>query len=104
MRTFINDSLEEASRIVTEETAGRDAFVNGPAGPAFRQDLITLLQNLQTVFNQLALIADPGAAQISFNDQIQLIQTIPLQVLVPFHRAMQEIPLFSSLPTPGCRW
>ncbi len=99
VRTFITDGLQEASRVVTEETDGRDAFVNGPEGPAFRQDLLTLLQNLQTIFNQLTLIADPGAPQISFNDEIQLIQTIPLQVLFPLHRAMQPMsPLFSNLP------
>lgn len=99
MRTFISDALAEATRVVNEELAGRDTFVNGPAGPAFRQQLVGLLQNLETIFNGLLSTTGPATPSVSFADEIQLLQSLPLQVLYPLYRALQPLdPLLQGLP------
>jgi hypothetical protein len=51
---------------------------------------------MQTIFNQVSLIADPNATPISFSDEIQLINQIDCRVLYPLYRAMNATNAFGE--------
>lgn len=87
MRQIINDSVSDIQGQIAEELDGRDDFVNGPQGEQFRQDLVTLLERLEALFNALAQVADPGGPPpVSFEHEIQVVQALPLRALYPLYR------------------
>lgn len=87
VRDIVTEAIEDAERLVAEELAGRDEFINGPECAAFRQDLVTLLQRLENLLNALQAIANPlGTPDVSFQDEIQLIQSLPCRALFPLYR------------------
>ncbi|MCK6482858.1 MAG: hypothetical protein HUU22_05110 [Phycisphaerae bacterium] len=87
VRDVITEAIEDAERLVAEELAGRDEFINGPECAEFRQDLVTLLQRLENLLNALQSIANPlGTPDVSFQDEIQLIQGLPCRALFPLYR------------------
>ncbi len=96
MRSFIHDWVNEATRIIDEQTEGRDAWINGSGCGNFRTDIIAMLQNMQTIFNQLNLIADPIATPISFDDEIQLVNRLDCKVLYSLYLVMNATNAFGA--------
>jgi len=96
VRDVILESVNDVSLLVDEELAGRDAFVNGPECPAFRQDLIALVQGLEDLLGELAVIGNPLApTAISLQDEVALIGSLECRVLYPLYRVLSVTDLLS---------
>lgn len=92
MRQVIAEAVQDATTIIQEELAGRDAFINGSECPAFRQKLVALLQRLEALMNALAVLASPNAPlSVSFQTEIQIVQAAPCRALFPLYRVLTAI-------------
>jgi hypothetical protein len=100
LQTMIDEAAAEARVILAEEKEGRDAFLPGgecaAACTAFRNDLIELLTNLESlsksVIDSTGLNADPDLTKL-----IESIRVAPGKVLFPLYRVTQAL-LASNLP------
>ena len=100
LQVMIAEAAAEARLILAEEKEGRDAFL--PSGEcaaactAFRNDLIALLTNLETlsksVIESTGLSADPDLSKL-----IESVRVAPGKVLFPLYRVTQAL-LASDLP------
>jgi hypothetical protein len=97
VRDVILESVSDLSDLIDEELAGRDAFISGPECPAFRQDLVGLVQGLEDILSELAIIADPNCPlPVSFQDEIALLNSAPCRVLFPLYRTLSVTGLLSQ--------
>lgn len=100
LRTMMDEAAEEARLILAEESAGRDTFLPGggcaATCTAFRNDLIELLTNLETlsksVVESTRLTADPDLSKL-----IESVRVAPGRVLYPLYRVTSAL-LASNLP------
>jgi len=100
LRTMMDEASDEARRILAEEGEGRDAFLPGgqcaTTCTAFRNDLIELLTNLETLSKALVdsagMTADPDLSKL-----IKSVSAAPGRVLYPLYRVTQAL-LASDLP------
>jgi hypothetical protein len=100
LQTMMDEAADDARQIIAEESAGRDLFLPGgqcaATCTAFRNDLIDLLTNLETlsrsVVGSTGLQADPDMSKF-----IASVQAAPGRVLYPLYRVTQAL-LASDLP------
>ena len=87
LRDLIDESVDDIQAVVDRELEGRDAFINDGTGARFKDDLVTLLEEVGALFDTLAGIV-PGGPQASFDDEIEFLRDaqVPVRVLWPLYR------------------
>ncbi|MBK8913175.1 MAG: hypothetical protein IPM64_01005 [Phycisphaerales bacterium] len=98
----IEEAVEDLEREIADERAGRDAFVNGTAGETFREQLVGLLLNSESLLNGLNSISGMQAAQINLQQEAGLISALPVRSLYPVYRTTSAqspamLPQFNAL-------
>lgn len=88
VRDFVDEAVADLEQDVADELAGRDEFVNGGGAPAFRQELLVLLERLETLVNALNLACGGPEAGVDFTREMMIINAAPDRLLYPSYRAM----------------
>jgi len=91
VRDVIAEGVDEAKAMIDEELEGRDAFVNGGEGETFRTNLITLLEEFETLFNMLATVDPDATPKVSFESEVGIIDKAPLAILWPLYRVLSTV-------------
>ncbi|KAB2944458.1 MAG: hypothetical protein KJ057_02715 [Phycisphaerae bacterium] len=93
MRSAIRNGAEDLQRQLVEEREGLDAFTAGPDGCStgecvpFRERLIDMLEQIETVFNAVLVISDAEDFQIDLHRERELIRQLPGRLLFPLYRS-----------------
>ncbi len=96
VRDVIAEGIDEAKAMIDKELEGRDAFVNGGEGETFRTDLITLLEEFETLFNSLAAIDPDASPRVSFESEIDIIDGVPVAALWPLYRVLSTVDVLNA--------
>lgn len=88
VQAAIDEAIEDLQQDVADELDGRDAFVQGGSGEAFRQQLIALLENSEALLNALNTAAGMPEARADFGREAALINAVPVRLLYPLYRAL----------------
>ncbi len=91
IQTRINEAIEDFERVLGQQLEGRSDFIaDGGCSLAecepFRQDLISLFQNLETLLNASFEIAGMDGISVDFQRLINVIQGLPGRALYPLYR------------------
>ncbi len=102
IRDMISEAVEDVQRLVAEEIDGRDEFL-GQSGCStelcepFRQDMVTLLDNIQSITNCLFVITELDQVNIDLTREIGIVQDLPGRALFPLYRVLsKESNMFES--------
>ena len=87
MQDAIQEAVEDVGRELTEELDGRDEFLASGVEP-FRQDLVTLLQNTESIQNALSSIAGGPADLLSLDRLIGIVEGLSGRALFPLYRVL----------------
>jgi len=86
VRDLIGEAVNDIQVLVDKELEGRDNFIKaGGTGEPFRQDLVTLLDEFETLLGTMNEIL-PNAPEVSFADEKELLQDLPIGLLWPLYR------------------
>lgn len=88
VRTMIDEAADDLEQDISDEMAGRDAFVNGGGAETFRQQLLELISNSETFLNALNSAAGGQSARADFAREAAMIDALPARTLYPLHRAL----------------
>lgn len=86
VRNAIDEAVDELQQGLAEEFEGRDAFEAGGQAESFRQNLLGLIQDVQTLMNRLFDINGLPTTRVDFSLQLSLIQALPAKALYPMYR------------------
>ncbi len=97
LRTAIDGALADLERIVADELGGTEfiAFTDGPNSCSaslcepFRQELLSLLLDLESSANGIFVVTGLNQFQIDFQRIRGVIQNLPGRVLFPLYRVLQ---------------
>lgn len=87
MQDAIQEAVEDVGRELTEERDGRDEFLASGVEP-FRQELVTLLQNTESIQNALSSIAGGPADLLSLDRLIGIVEGLSGRALFPLYRVL----------------
>lgn len=87
MQDAIEEAIEDVGRELAEELDGRDEFLAGGV-ESFRQDLIALLRNTESVQNTLSSIAGGPADVLSLDRLIGIVEGLSGRALFPLYRVL----------------
>lgn len=93
IRDLIDEAVEDMQRLVESELEGRDAFVaDGGCSLAvcepFRESLVTLLQDIETLANTLLTIAELDGAHLDLQRERDIVNLLPGRALYPLYRVL----------------
>lgn len=93
MRDLVTEMVGDIQDRIDEEMAGRDAFIaDGGCSVAacepFRQDLVALMQSLETIGNAMVAMTELEGLTIDFGREISVVQAAPGRLLFPLYRAV----------------
>jgi len=103
VRETISDAVDDVTQIIEDERAGRDAFLpGGVCGTqciSFRNDLLTLVENMETTANGIVGITSLSV-DLEFQNTKDLINNLPGRALFPLYRlVVAENNILNSLST-----
>jgi len=95
IRTMVSEAVEDLKRTVAEEMEGRDELLGQSGCSAefcepFRQDMLTLLNNIQTITNCLFVITELDEVSIDLSREIGIVQDLPGRALYPLYRVLSK--------------
>jgi len=93
VQTLISEAVEDLQQIAADELEGRDAFLtDGGCSMAvcepFRENLVSLLRNIEALVNTVLSILEMEDLQFDFEREITVINLLPGRALFPLFRVL----------------
>lgn len=86
VRDAIDEAIDDLQQGLAEEIEGRDAFVNGGEAEPFRQNVVGLIRDMQTLLNTLFDLSDLPTTRVDFSLQVTILEALPARSLYPMYR------------------
>jgi len=86
--TAIDDAVTDLKRILDEQIAGRQAFLDGGGAATFRAQLIGLTTDLETLLNSPFGLAGLSITPVDMQRSIDVVNNLPDRALYPLYVAM----------------